>query len=156
MGGEAPRSTAQSFNREARVERAAAVARWLGTVVLIGIGPFVPNIGLAWVFGFAAYMFGYDRALALAAMRGLSSDRVNLLGLALDALSVGLALFIFSPEATWDATVIVPAFLLTTAFRVGAKATLWSLVGLSIADIAISLYRGQFGFPFAPEGIALR
>src|SRR5437763_17170501 len=98
MGGETPRSAGQSFTREASIERAAVVARWVGTAVLVILGPFIPNIGTPFVFGFAAYLLAYDRALAFAASRGLSSERVNVIGLALDAGSVALALLIFSAE----------------------------------------------------------
>jgi diguanylate cyclase (GGDEF)-like protein/PAS domain S-box-containing protein len=139
------------------MERAIVGARWLGTAFLIVIGPLIPNVGTAYIWALAAYILVYDRLMVMAAARGAHPDRLNVAGVILDGSALIAALFLFAAQAAWDATIVIPIFLLAVAFRVGSKAVLWALPVFSVVDALLSLYRAErFGYEFSFEGLLFR
>ena len=106
-----------------RIERAISVARILGGVLSLAVGPFLPNVGLAYVVLFGAMLIAYGVvALRFDENSGSLKDQLRFANIVTfaDGSFASLALLIYSPDPAWAVGPSVLPLIIVAALRSSA------------------------------------
>jgi diguanylate cyclase (GGDEF)-like protein/PAS domain S-box-containing protein len=130
-----------------RLERAISRARWAGAALVLGLSPIYPNLGRAWVFVFVAFIV--VAAVAVPRIRRPSVGHIA------DTAIVVMAMFIYSNDPHWTTFFLGVLIIITGTFRFGRLGTFASAVAVTVAYVAIALFRvDAFGMELEIQRIA--
>lgn len=141
-----------------QVERAVARVRWGGAALAFLLGPLFPNLSIVAVLGLGVAVVIYN-VVVLRASAGAGSHqehaRVVEWAFAADLAAVSVAMLIFSVDVYWTTFFIGTVVVVGGAFRFGSSGAYTAAVVLTIALVAISIFRVRaFGYELEPERIA--
>jgi len=142
-----------------RIERAISVARILGGVLALLVGPFLPNVGLPYVVLMAAMLIVYGVvAVRFDLASGSLRDELrfaNIVTVA-DGCLASLALLIYAPDPAWAIAPAVLPLVIVASVRLGARG---AVVGAAINTVGYlggaALRSLVYDYPFAPAPLVL-
>ncbi|HUQ17275.1 MAG TPA: EAL domain-containing protein [Candidatus Saccharimonadales bacterium] len=141
-----------------RLESAINRARWSGGAIAMFLGPFFPNLGTAYAVGLGFFLFAYGSVLGRAAERprtAVGSDRLAKVSFGLDIAVVIGAMLVFSPDAAWTTWIVGLWLVIIGTFRFGATGSLFSSGVLSLAYLALAIFRQEaFGYELEIQRVA--
>jgi len=136
-------------------ERTFNRTRLAGVFLAIVLGPFFPNLGLAFVVLFGALLLAQFTFVAFLVGRGVlgrQPDRVAWLIFAIDLFNISFGVLVFSADPNWTTFIVLPLVIIAGAFRFGMLGAIASAVVMSLAYVAIAFYRAQaFGYQTEPQ-----
>src|SRR4029078_11955930 len=110
-----------------RIERAISVARILGGILSLAVGPFLPNVGLPFVLLISGMLIGYG-FVSLRSYRASGGPDAELRFAKIitiaDASFAALALLIYAPDPAWTIAPAVLPLVIVAAFRLGSRRAL--------------------------------
>ena len=138
-----------------RVERAIGRIRWGAALLEFVLGPRFPTISLLGVYVLGVFIVAYN-LVTLRASSGAGSMRVHrrvaALAFAGDLAALSAAMLLFSPDPLWSTYFIGVLVIMAGAFRFGTVGTLSATAVVSLAYLAVAIYRqAAFGFPVVFE-----
>jgi len=138
-----------------QVERSIARVRWGAAGLAIVLGPSFPNLSVAGVYALGAFIVVYNLAAIRASARAgtvPTHRRVAAAAFAGDLGALSVAMLLFSTDPLWTTFFLGTVVITAGAFRFGTAGTGSATAVVSVAYLAISVFRAvAFGFPFAPE-----
>jgi len=142
-----------------RIERAISVARVLGGVLSLAVGPFLPSVGLGFVLIFGAMLIGYGFvALRFDTTSGSPDSELRFAKIitVADSCFASLALLIYSPDPAWTIAPGVLPLIIVAALRLGARGAFLAAVILTAGYLSGAAARSAvYGFPIAPAPLVL-
>src|SRR4029079_10483546 len=142
-----------------RIERAISVARILGGMLSLAVGPFLPNVGLPFVLLMGGMLIGYG-FVALRFDRTSGSPDAELRFAKIitiaDASFAALALLIYAPDPAWTIAPAVLPLVIVAAFRLGARGA-FVAAAINTAGYAggAAVRSFVYGYEFAPAPLVL-
>jgi diguanylate cyclase (GGDEF)-like protein/PAS domain S-box-containing protein len=142
-----------------RLERAISIARILGGLLSLAVGPFLPNVGLGFVVAYGAMLIAYgvvairfDRASV-----SLGSElRFAKIITAADASFAALALLIYSPDPAWTIAPASLPLIIVAASRLGASGAFAAAAICTVGYVGGAALRTTvFGYPLSPAPLLL-
>src|SRR5512133_1449566 len=142
-----------------RIERAISIARILGGLLSLAVGPFLPNVGLGFVLAFGAMLIGYGfLAIRFDRTSGTLDSELRfakIITLA-DASFASLALLIYSPDPAWTIAPAVLPLIIVAALRLGGGGAVLGAAVLTAGYVAGAALRTfAYGYAFAPAPLVL-
>jgi len=142
----------------ARFERAITWTRLAGAVAVVLVAPFLPNLG-PWAIGLLAGMLVVS-AVTLHVLSGrirTSEDarRFSWITFSWDVVVISFAILLMTPDPAWPLIPLIGVILIiTSAFRLGASASLVAAGAMTIVLLAIALWReAALGLQASPAHI---
>ena len=72
----------------------------------------------------------------------------------IDLIVVSCAIFAFAPDPRWTTYIVMPLLIIAGGFRFGRRGGLAGAAGMSLAYVAIALFRANtYGYAFEPERV---
>ncbi len=144
---------------ERRAESAVGVARVVGAVITLVIGPFIPTLGFPALAGLAAYLLiaaAYIGWLSKRARSYSEEARIAIISHGVDAGAVLLALWVASADPSWDVIIAVQLYIVVGAIRFGIAGAASAAAILAAGTVVVALFReAAFGYAFQPARVAL-
>lgn len=136
-------------------ERTFNRTRLVGVVLALVLGPFFPNLGVAFVVLFGAMLlaqFVFVAVLVRQGVLGRQPDRVAWLIFGIDLLNISFGVLVFSADPNWTTFIVLPLVIIAGAFRFGMLGAIASALAMSVAYVATAFYRAQaFGYQTEPQ-----
>jgi signal transduction histidine kinase len=141
-----------------RLERTFNWARLGGAGLVFFLGPLFPNIGLAYVFGFGAFVLVYAAVIAWILQTGRFRTAFDAIGRAMFAIDIGIVAFgmlLFATDPNWTTFVVATLMIIAGGFRFGTAGAFTAAGALSVAYVAIAAYRADtYGLVVEPPRLA--
>ncbi len=134
-----------------RFERTFNWARLLGAALALVLGPFFPNLGIAYVALLGVALLANAIAVQLLLPRAQGHyERLSWAAFAADMGIISYAMLVFSADPQWTTYIVSLLVVITGGFRFGPRGAFVSTGAMSAAYVAVALFRGA-AFGFAPE-----
>jgi len=139
-----------------RLERTFNWARVGGAGLIFFLGPFFPNIGLAYLVSLGLFVLGYATVVYwMMQSRPGSFERLTRVMFVLDIGIVSSAMLVFSSDPSWTTWVIGSLIIIAGGFRFGTAGAFTAAATISLAYVAIAAYRSEaFGLVAEPWRLA--
>ncbi len=139
-----------------RLERTFNWARVGGAGLIFFLGPFFPNIGIAYVFGLGVFVLGYAVVVYwMMQSRPGSFERLTRVMFVLDIGIVSSAMLVFSSDPSWTTWVVGSLIIIAGGFRFGTAGAFTAAGAISLAYVAIAAFRSEtFGYVAEPWRLA--
>src|SRR5690242_17446366 len=142
-----------------RLERAISIARILGGVLSLAVGPFLPNVGLGFVLILGTMLIGYGFvAVRFDRTSGTLDSELRfakIITLA-DASFASLALLIYAPDPAWTIAPAVLPLIIVAALRLGGYGAVFGAATLTAGYAAGAALRSLlYGYPLALAPLGL-
>jgi signal transduction histidine kinase len=139
-----------------RLERTFNWARVGGAGLIFFLGPFFPNIGIAYVLGLGVFVLSYAIVVYwMLQSRPGSFERLTRVMFVLDIGIVSSAMLVFSSDPSWTTWVVGSLIIIAGGFRFGTAGAFAAAGAISLAYIAIAAYRAEaFGLVAEPWRLA--
>jgi signal transduction histidine kinase len=139
-----------------RLERTFNWARIGGAGLIFFLGPFFPNIGLAYLVSLGVFVIGYAAVVYwMMQSKPESFERLTRVMFVLDIGIVSSAMLVFSSDPSWTTWVIGSLIIIAGGFRFGTAGAFTAAASISLAYIAIAAYRAEtFGLVAEPWRLA--
>ena len=139
-----------------RLERTFNWARVGGAVLIFFLGPYFPNIGLAYLVALGVFVLGYSAVVYwMMQSKPESFERLTRVMFVLDIGIVSSAMLVFSSDPSWTTWVIASLVIIAGGFRFGTAGAFTAAGATSLAYVAIAAYRAEaFGLVAEPWRLA--
>jgi signal transduction histidine kinase len=139
-----------------RLERTFNWARIGGAGLIFFLGPYFPNIGLAYLVGLGVFVIGYATVVYwMMQSRPDSFERLTRVMFVLDIGIVSSAMLVFSADPSWTTWVIGSLIIIAGGFRFGTAGAFAAAGAISLAYVVIAAYRSEtYGFVAEPWRLA--
>jgi signal transduction histidine kinase len=139
-----------------RLERTFNWARVGGAGLIFFLGPFFPNIGIAYLVALGVFVLGYAVVVYwMMQSRPQSFERLTRVMFVLDIGIVAAATLVFSSDPSWTTWIVGSLIIIAGGFRVGTAGAFTAAGAISLAYVAIAAYRSEtFGFVAEPWRVA--
>jgi signal transduction histidine kinase len=141
-----------------RLERTFNWARVGGAALVLALGPFFPNIGIAFVFGLGSFVVVYAASVywLLHSKRRLKDfEQVTRAMFVIDIGIVAFGMLVFAADTNWNTFVISFLLVIAGGFRFGTGGAFFAAGALSLAYVAIAAYRvDAYGLLVDPPRLA--
>ena len=139
-----------------RLERTFNWARVGGAGLIFFLGPYFPNIGIAYLVGLGVFVLGYAAIVYwMMQSKPESFERLTRVMFVLDIGIVSSAMLVFSSDPSWTTWVIGSLIIIAGGFRFGTAGAFTAAGAISLAYISIAAYRSEtFGFTAEPWRLA--
>jgi signal transduction histidine kinase len=139
-----------------RLERTFNWARVGGAGLIFFLGPFFPNIGIAYLIALGVFVLGYAVVVYwMMQARPGSFERLTRVMFVLDIGIVSSAMLVFSSDPSWTTWVIGSLIIIAGGFRFGTAGAFTAAGAISLAYVGIAAYRSEtFGFVAEPWRLA--
>src|SRR5438132_4214728 len=140
-----------------RFERTFNLVRVGGAGLAFVLGPFFPNLG-AWSLVLLGVGVLAEAASSEAALRRIRTTdgaaRLSRGVYFVDLVVVAFAIFVFSSDPRWTTYIVMPLLIIAGGFRFGRRGGLLGAGAMSLAYVAVALFRSSFyGYAVEPERI---
>ncbi len=140
-----------------RFERTFNLVRVGGAGLAFVLGPFFPNLG-AWSLVLLGIGLLVEAAAIEAALRRIrttdGAERLSRGVYFVDLIVVAFAIFVFSSDPRWTTYIVMPLLIIAGGFRFGRRGGLLGAGAMSLAYVAVALFRSSFyGYAVEPERI---
>jgi signal transduction histidine kinase len=139
-----------------RLERTFNWARVGGAGLIFFLGPYFPNIGIAYLVALGVFVLGYAVVVYwMMQSRPQSFERLTRVMFVLDTGIVSSAMLVFSSDPSWTTWVIGSLIIIAGGFRFGTAGAFAAAGAISLAYVGIAAYRSEtFGFVAEPWRLA--
>jgi signal transduction histidine kinase len=139
-----------------RLERTFNWARIGGAGLIFFLGPYFPNIGIAYLIGLGVFVLAYAAVVYwMMQSRPESFERLTRVMFVLDVGIVSSAMLVFSSDPSWTTWVIGSLIIIAGGFRFGTAGAFTAAGAISLAYVTIAAYRAEtFGLVAEPWRIA--
>jgi len=139
-----------------RLERTFNWARVGGAGLIFILGPYFPNIGIAYLVGLGVFVLGYAMVVYwMMQSKPESFERLTRVMFVLDIGIVSSAMLVFSSDPSWTTWVIGSLIIIAGGFRFGTAGSFTAAGAISLAYVAIAAYRSEhFGLVAEPWRLA--
>ena len=139
-----------------RLERTFNWARVGGAGLIFFLGPYFPNIGIAYLVGLGVFVLGYAAIVYwMMQSKPESFERLTRVMFVLDIGIVSSAMLVFSSDPSWTTWVIGSLIIIAGGFRFGTAGAFTAAGAISLAYVAIAAYRSErFGLVGEPWRLA--
>ena len=139
-----------------RLERTFNWARVGGAGLIFFLGPFFPNIGVAYLVALGVFVLGYAAVVYwMLQSKPESFERLTRVMFVLDIGIVSSAMLVFSSDPSWTTWVIGSLVIIAGGFRFGTAGAFAAAGATSLAYVAIAAYRSEtFGLMAEPWRLA--
>ncbi len=141
-----------------RLERTVARIRWGAAALAFFLGPQFPNLSQPAVIVLAAAIALYNVAVIAATSRATTlahQRRVAQAAFGVDLLALSAAMLLFSADPYWTTYILGMLVIVAGAFRFGASGAWASAIVLSLAYVAVLVFRAsRFDLAFEPARAA--
>ncbi|TME64897.1 MAG: hypothetical protein E6I54_04680 [Chloroflexi bacterium] len=139
-----------------RLERTFNWARVGGAGLIFFLGPYFPNIGIAYLVGLGVFVLGYAAIVYwMMQSKPESFERLTRVMFVLDIGIVSSAMLVFSSDPSWTTWVIGSLIIIAGGFRFGTAGAFTAAGAISLAYVAIAAYRSErFGLVAEPWRLA--
>ena len=139
-----------------RLERTFNWARVGGAGLIFILGPYFPNIGIAYLVGLGVFVLGYAMVVYwMMQSKPESFERLTRVMFVLDIGIVSSAMLVFSSDPSWTTWVIGSLIIIAGGFRFGTAGAFTAAGAISLAYVAIAAYRSEhFGLVAEPWRLA--
>jgi signal transduction histidine kinase len=139
-----------------RLERTFNWARVGGAGLIFFLGPFFPNIGIAYLVALGVFVIGYSVVVYwMMQRRPQSFERLTRVMFVLDIGIVAAATLVFSSDPSWTTWIVGSLIIIAGGFRFGTAGAFTAAGAISLAYVAIAAYRSEtFGFVAEPWRVA--
>src|SRR5213596_2578286 len=140
-----------------RFERTFNLVRVGGAGLAFVLGPFFPNLG-AWSLVLLGVGLLVEAAAIEAALRRIrttdGAERLSRGVYFVDLIVVAFAIFVFSSDPRWTTYIVMPLLIIAGGFRFGRRGGLLGAGAMSLAYVAVALFRSSFyGYAVETERI---
>jgi signal transduction histidine kinase len=139
-----------------RLERTFNWARVGGAALIFFLGPFFPNIGVAYLVALGVFVLGYAVVVYwMMQSKPESFERLTRVMFVLDIGIVAAATLVFSSDPSWTTWIVGSLIIIAGGFRFGTAGAFTAAGAISLAYVAIAAYRSEtFGFTAEPWRVA--
>ena len=139
-----------------RLERTFNWARVGGAGLIFFLGPYFPNIGIAYLISLGVFVLGYAAVVYwMMQSKPGSFERLTRVMFVLDIGIVSAAMLVFSSDPSWTTWVIASLVIIAGGFRFGTAGAFTAAGATSLAYVAIAAYRAEaFGLVAEPWRLA--
>jgi signal transduction histidine kinase len=139
-----------------RLERTFNWARVGGAGLIFFLGPFFPNIGIAYLVALGVFVLGYAVVVYwMLQSKPRSFERLTRVMFVLDIGIVSSAMLVFSSDPSWTTWVVGSLIIIAGGFRFGTAGAFAAAGAISLAYVAIAAYRSEtFGLVAEPWRLA--
>ena len=139
-----------------RLERTFNWARVGGAGLIFILGPYFPNIGIAYLVGLGVFVLGYAMVVYwMMQSKPESFERLTRVMFVLDIGIVSSAMLVFSSDPSWTTWVIGSLIIIAGGFRFGTAGAFTAAGAISLSYVAIAAYRSEhFGLVAEPWRLA--
>lgn len=128
-----------------RFERAITGLRFAGGVAALLIGPFLPNLGLAYVVALAGFLLAWSALLYVLSERATSAadqQRISEVVFVGDCVVVFLGMLAVTPDPNWLLfPLFAVLFIISAAFRLGDVGAALATLIVSLEFLGLALWR---------------
>src|SRR6266850_354209 len=140
-----------------RFERTFNLVRVGGAGLAFFLGPLFPNLG-AWSLLLLGAGLLIEAAVIEGALRRVrtpgGAERLSRGVYFIDLIVVAFAIFAFSSDPRWTTYIVMPLLIIAGGFRFGRRGGLAGAGAMSLAYVAIALFRANaYGYAVEPERI---
>ena len=140
-----------------RFERTFNLVRIGGAGLALFLGPLFPNLG-TWSLALLGVGLLIIAGTIEAALRRIrtrdDAERLSRSVYFIDLIVVSFAIFAFAPDPRWTTYIVMPLLIIAGGFRFGRRGGLAGAAGMSLAYVAIALFRANtYGYAFEPERV---
>lgn len=133
-------------------------ARIGGAAIAVLLGPFFPNIGIAYVGALGAVLLaqaGFTTVLLRTGRFRADPERAARVVFAIDLLIIAYAIFVFAADPGWSTYIVGLLLIIAGGFRFASGGAVAATLVMAAAYIAVALYRERaFGHVTDPQRMA--
>jgi signal transduction histidine kinase len=138
-----------------RLEGTIARIRWGAVALTLVLGPTFPSLSAAAVVGLGVAVAAYNLLVLRLSARAATVEshrRIGWIAFGADLVALAVAMFLFSSDPYWTTFFIGTLVIIGGAFRFGTAGAWTSAIVLTVAYVAITIFRARyFGIPIEPQ-----